>query len=808
MATTDTYSVIVNTTQANSSIAKLNAGLDRTGKMFGGLKSTLAGVGFAAFGRSALIAADEMQDLANATGIAVGRIKEFKEALATSGGDANTAANALTTFTRSIDEANQGSLKAQNSMRELEISMFDLKTLSESDILIKALDGIAGITDESRRSAVMMDKFGKAFRTVDPGELADKMRKSAGEGDKYAQSIKRAAELNDAFTQATMNLKIAFLEAFSPAIKMINEFNDKAIKNKSYMDSLIAGFKGLASVMVAVFSSGVLLAFVKTLGTVGRGFGIIAKAAGATGIGAWASKAFAASGKVFVALRAIAVLISAGMGIYAATQLFDNFGDIAVNALARISESLLNMAGDFANIPTDGIAALMNLFGAGIDTSKVVGLGTPFNMAADAIKNMRTEAEKTQAAKKAADATAKALAVPDETEINRTQDFTAYDKAINAAKNLGDQYRINNENVKNQIQLETVLIGKSALEKDLISAKADLYQRERDEVEKLTQAMENLSKEEKDAGVTAEYERQIELVKQHTFEEEKTLDMLIKRREEEQRIFDIKQFGLQQEIAGQEKLRAMQSDTAQLTMTTLAKKYKEIEDSAEATYQSKLAEARLANQDLSADDIANIRKAAYSNVDAMKASTQANYDASRSFSTGWSQAFNEYVENATNAANQAKEIFTTVTKGMEDLIIGFAKTGKFEFKSFINDVVEMLLRSEIQRTMANIFTSNTNGQGATGLMSGIGSLLGFANGTSSIPTNGPVLVGERGPEILTGVGGRGVIPNDQLGGGSTQVTYNINAVDARSFQQLLAQDPEFLYAVSLKGQRSMPGGIR
>ena len=31
-----------------------------------------------------------------------------------------------------------------------------------------------------------------------------------------------------------------------------------------------------------------------------------------------------------------------------------------------------------------------------------------------------------------------------------------------------------------------------------------------------------------------------------------------------------------------------------------------------------------------------------------------------------------------------------------------------------------------------------------------------------------------------------------MGGGSTSVTYNINAVDAASFKQMLAQDPSFI----------------
>jgi hypothetical protein len=42
-----------------------------------------------------------------------------------------------------------------------------------------------------------------------------------------------------------------------------------------------------------------------------------------------------------------------------------------------------------------------------------------------------------------------------------------------------------------------------------------------------------------------------------------------------------------------------------------------------------------------------------------------------------------------------------------------------------------------------------------------------------------------------------------MGMGGT-VNYNINAVDAPSFQQLVARDPEFIYNVSRAGARRTP----
>jgi phage-related minor tail protein len=181
---------------------------------------------------------------------------------------------------------------------------------------------------------------------------------------------------------------------------------------------------------------------------------------------------------------------------------------------------------------------------------------------------------------------------------------------------------------------------------------------------------------------------------------------------------------------------------------------------------------------------------------------EKNRVASRSFEYGWKSAFEEYVNDATNAAKYAQSIFQKATTGMEDLIVNFAKTGKFEFKSFMNSILEDLLRSQVRQLMAQVFNIGGSTGGAGGFFGGIGKLLGFANG-GIIPTNNPVLVGERGPELISGAAGRNVTPNSALGGGN-YVTYNINAVDALSFKQLVASDPAFLYAVTQQGAKSVP----
>lgn len=97
-----------------------------------------------------------------------------------------------------------------------------------------------------------------------------------------------------------------------------------------------------------------------------------------------------------------------------------------------------------------------------------------------------------------------------------------------------------------------------------------------------------------------------------------------------------------------------------------------------------------------------------------------------------------------------------------------------------------------------------------GLFGGIGSLFGglFANG-GQIPAGKFGIVGEKGPEFMTGPAN--ITPMTAIAAtpnpaSYTQVVYNINAVDAYSFKQLIAQDPSFLHAVVQQGARAIPGG--
>lgn len=178
----------------------------------------------------------------------------------------------------------------------------------------------------------------------------------------------------------------------------------------------------------------------------------------------------------------------------------------------------------------------------------------------------------------------------------------------------------------------------------------------------------------------------------------------------------------------------------------------------------------------------------------------------REFSSGWEMAIANYVKNAKDGSAQAQAAFQTFTGSLTDNLVKSMNDGKLLWKEFLLDLVNQLIRSNISNMLANLLGTGAGG-GASNTGNILGSvfkgLMGFADG-GVIGTNSPVLVGERGPEILMGAAGRTVIPNGGIG---SNVTYNINAVDATSFKAMIASDPTFLYAVSEQGRRRLPGGM-
>ena len=239
------------------------------------LRGTLATIGLGAFATSALQGADAVSDLSNATGISIGKILEFQKGLQQSGGSAGDAAKAITTFYSSIDEANKGSDKTQETFAKLGVSLKDLKTLSEEDLLDKTLKGFKNIQDPVAKSTAAMDVFGKSFRTVSPEQLGAALDDLRGKFAAEESATREAADAVDKFEALVISLKGALVLAIEPILKFFGAIDDGKINTRALAGALQTLAAAYVSIRVAAFGAAVAQAAVGA-GLKGKGLAAIA----------------------------------------------------------------------------------------------------------------------------------------------------------------------------------------------------------------------------------------------------------------------------------------------------------------------------------------------------------------------------------------------------------------------------------------------------------------------------------------------------------------------------------------------------
>jgi lambda family phage tail tape measure protein len=169
------------------------------------------------------------------------------------------------------------------------------------------------------------------------------------------------------------------------------------------------------------------------------------------------------------------------------------------------------------------------------------------------------------------------------------------------------------------------------------------------------------------------------------------------------------------------------------------------------------------------------------------------------FSAGIRETMKRYSESMTplkQGAAMAESVYGNMGRSLDN----FVDTGKFKFSDFANSVIMDLLKIQLRSQATQLFNSVL---GTFGF-----SLPGRAAG-GPVTAGQPYIVGEQGPEVFLPTSSGTIIPNNRLGsngggGAATSVVYNIQAVDAPSFRQLVARDPGFIYAVTEQGRKTIP----
>lgn len=231
--------------KVNQTLEKLNNSLAAA--------ATKAAAALTVASGTALRFADSIQDASDATTISTERILAFSQAVAANGGEAGRAVESLLRFSQSIGEAAAGSETTRKALEKVGIGLQELRTLSEEDLLVRAVQGLNGISDASARAAVQADLFGKGLRGVNAqnAEFADGLQRAAEAQRANAENIRAAAQLTDNLKAAYNRLELAILKALKPVIDFVNaaspeqidRFIDAILKLSAAIVGLSAGIK-------------------------------------------------------------------------------------------------------------------------------------------------------------------------------------------------------------------------------------------------------------------------------------------------------------------------------------------------------------------------------------------------------------------------------------------------------------------------------------------------------------------------------------------------------------------------------------
>ncbi len=193
---------------------------------------------------------------------------------------------------------------------------------------------------------------------------------------------------------------------------------------------------------------------------------------------------------------------------------------------------------------------------------------------------------------------------------------------------------------------------------------------------------------------------------------------------------------------------------------------------------------------------------------------------SREWSDGVRRALESYADEATDMAAQVEQVTGNALRSLEDTLVEFTTTGKFEWNDMVNsmlsDIARLIVRTQITGPLAqnigSIFES-IFGSAKGNVFSNGRPVQGFAKGAVVFePTlfpmaNGTGLMGEAGPEAIMPLRR---LPSGRLGvesAGGGGASYSVN-VDARGSSDPAATAKQVEVAVDRALSARIPGIVR
>lgn len=838
-----TYTMDINGAPALTTLNKVESQISKLKGSFNALGTALGSIAFGAMISSTIKFADSIADLSDATEISIQKVLGFSAAVQANGGTAEGAQKAMAKLVASIDEAANTAGSGRDAFNQVGVSLTDLRTKSSSQIFEQAIKGLAGITDVATRARVATELLGKEAKLINFKNVAADFDEASAKAARYSSAIKSGADANDNIAAAIRTLQLELLKAIQPITDFINSVKVSTDALGRFFDILKAG----------VIGAGIVAGFT-LLGRAGFVLGTAAVAAyrAITNL----------TGGIIGLFRALSNPLTRSNLMLTLEELGGKLGPKVIVVLNAMGINTAFLAKHWFSLSTAigaAIGAMREWLGFGKEEEGPKGRSYSEE---DAKRQQEYLDEKAAAIKRGQEAMEKdALA-----QIKISTDLQqALSKIRVSYMQLGEESQHNNDTLVRNLQFETSLVGKTEEQVELaraLRAEADSLIKLKDGLAKKAQEINaqvsdeldlqkklnqlqtttgtNTTAKEKDIEASknkvivlqsekAEIDKLIGVYQnmhnkngaaiEKYITQQQTLKLLEKDRL--QNIENITkaiedQVARQQTLAGilqgiNDKKVDMAFELRIKDFTPLEKQFAQIDENARkaALEAARSFAAGFADVDMTAEKTKELADGLDKIANSYKGIADAqirNLEDSRTWSAGWKTAFDSYMDNATNAAKRAGEVFSAVTSNMNSAIDNFVENGKFSFEDLAKSIIKDLIKIELKAQAVKLLGFLGGGD----IFSSISKLFGYAEGGNP-PINKPSIVGEKGPELFVPRSAGTIIPNGAGGGGvvnKTYITNNISAIDSKSVAQMFAENRKALLGTVQLAQKELPYGNR
>lgn len=205
-------------------------------------------------GMSALIAkttayADNVTDLADANEMSISSVMALGSALAVSGGKAENAGKMLSSLTGKIDDVTQGVTDAEKPFERLGISIAEIASSSNEQLLRRVVEQLAKMDDVVKRNALAAQLFSKAGKNITWSQFQEELQSATERFKSSEEGIRAMADAADSLNIIWTTLMSAVAKGVGTDLKATVD----------YLDQIKGSLEAVGTVIRYVFETIVVL---------------------------------------------------------------------------------------------------------------------------------------------------------------------------------------------------------------------------------------------------------------------------------------------------------------------------------------------------------------------------------------------------------------------------------------------------------------------------------------------------------------------------------------------------------------------